>query len=71
MFELFKNRPKDVKGIRNALLQLIKEQLQKAEGGEGSNITGMHLYIYCSDEAKYLFESAVFYDVPDKFKNDE
>ncbi len=38
MFNLFKNRPKDIKGIRYGLLQFIKEQLQKAEGGEGGNI---------------------------------
>jgi len=71
MFDLFKNRPTDVKGIRNALLQFIKEQLQKTEGGEGSNITGLYLFIYCIDEERHLYESAVFYDVPDKFKNEE
>lgn len=71
MFDLFKNRPKDVKEIRNALLQFIKEQLQKTEGGEGSNITGLYLFIYCNDEDKYLYESAVFYGLPGKFKNEE
>lgn len=71
MFELFKNRPKDVKGIRNALLQFIKEQLQKAEGGEGSNITGLYLFVNCPDEEKHLYEAAVFYETPDKFKEEE
>ena len=71
MFDLFKNRPKDVKEIRNALLQFIKEQLQKTEGGEGSNITGLYLFIHCNDEEKYLYEAAVFYDTPGKFKNQE
>ncbi|MEP7143631.1 MAG: FHA domain-containing protein [Ferruginibacter sp.] len=68
---MFKNRPKDVKGIRNALLQFIKEQLQKTEGGEGRNITGLYLFIHCIDEEKHLYEAAVFYDTPGKFKNDE
>jgi hypothetical protein len=71
MFDLFKNRPRDVKEIRNAILQFIKEQLQKAEGGEGSNIRGLYLYINCGDDEKHLYELAVFYDSPDRFKNDE
>ncbi|MEO6732545.1 MAG: FHA domain-containing protein [Ferruginibacter sp.] len=71
MFDMFKNRPKDVKEIRNALIQFIKEQLQKTEGGEGGNITGLYLYVQCHDEEKHLYEAAVYYDVPDKFKHDE
>ena len=34
------HQPMDVKIIRNKLLQFIKEQLQRREGGEGSNIKG-------------------------------
>ncbi len=71
MFDLFKNRPRDVKEIRNAILQFIKEQLQKAEGGEGANIRTIFLFINCSDADRYLFESALYYDTPDRFKNDE
>lgn len=71
MFELFKNRPGDVKGIRNAMLQFIKEQLQKAEGGEGANIRTIFLFINCTDADRYLYESALYYDSPDKFKNDQ
>lgn len=71
MFDMFKNRPADVKGIRSALLQFIKEQLQKTEGGEGSNITGLYLFLECSDEEKHLYEAAVYFDAPNKFKEDE
>lgn len=71
MFDMFKNRPDDVKGIRNALVQFIKEQLQKTEGGEGGNITGLYLFIECNDEEKHLYEAAVYFDMPDKFKNEE
>ncbi len=71
MFDLFKNRPTDVKEIRNALLQFIKERLQKAEGGEGANIRALYLYFNCPDSERYLYESAVYYDDPERFKNEE
>ncbi len=49
MFNFFKSgaaeRPTDVKGVRYALLQFIKQELQKVEGGEGANIKGLCLYI--------------------------
>jgi hypothetical protein len=72
MLTLFKgNQPKDVKGIRSALLQFIKEQLQKAEGGEGENIKGMCLYINCADADKHLYDSAVYADEESRFRNEE
>lgn len=71
MFNLFKERPGDVKQIRSQLLRFIKEKLQRAEGGEGTNITGVHLFINCSDSERHLYEAAVFSNVPDKFKTDE
>jgi len=71
MFDLFKNRPKDVKEIRNCLLQFIKEQLQKTEGGEGGNITGIYLFINCNSTERHLYESAVYADIPERFKMEE
>ncbi|MDB5193283.1 MAG: hypothetical protein JWQ96_2846 [Segetibacter sp.] len=72
MFSFFKEeKPGDVKGIRNALLQFIKEQLQKAEGGEGSNIRGIAIYITCQEEDRHAYEAAVFADEPDRFKVEE
>ena len=71
MFDLFKNRPTDVKEIRNALLQFIKERLQKAEGGEVANIRSLYLFFTCSDSDRYLYESAIYYDDPDRFKTEE
>ncbi len=71
MFNLFKERPGDVKQIRSQLLRFIKEKLQRAEGGEGANITGIHLFINCNDSERHLYEAAVFANVPDKFKIDE
>ena len=71
MFNLFKERPGDVKKIRSQLLQFIKEKLQRAEGGEGANITGIHLFINCPDNERYLYEAALFSNSPEKFKSEE
>jgi hypothetical protein len=71
MFKLFKERPHDVKFIRNILSQFIKEKLQRAQGGEGSNIMGVYIFINCSDAEKHLYEAAVFANVPGKFKLEE
>ncbi|HEX8279572.1 MAG TPA: FHA domain-containing protein [Segetibacter sp.] len=71
MFDLFKSRPTDIKGIRGSLLQFIKEQLQKAEGGEGSNIKGLCLYITCPEEEKHIYEGAVYADEENRFKEEE
>jgi hypothetical protein len=70
MFNLFKERPGDVKKIRNVLLQFIKEKLQRAEGGEGVNITGIYIFFNCDDSERYLYESAVFLNAPGKFKGE-
>jgi pSer/pThr/pTyr-binding forkhead associated (FHA) protein len=61
----------DVKKIRDRLLHFIKEQLQKLEGGEGNAVKGLHLFINCTEADKFVYESAVYYDEPDRFKNDE
>ncbi|KAA9042159.1 FHA domain-containing protein [Ginsengibacter hankyongi] len=71
MFNLFKERPHDVKGIRHILLQTIKEKLQRAQGGEGGNIMGVYLFINCSEAEKHLYEAAVFSSTPGKFKVEE
>src|SRR6476619_6299315 len=71
MFDLFKRHPNNIKRIRAALLYFIKEQLQKAEGGEGANIRGLCLYINCKDEEKHLYEAAVYADEENRFKEEE
>lgn len=71
MFDFLKSRPQDIKGIRGALLQFIKDQLQKAEGGEGSNIRGMYLYITCKGEEKHLYEAAIYANEENRFKEEE
>jgi hypothetical protein len=74
MFNLFKgdkeDRPADVKGIRYELLQFIKQELQKAEGGEGGNIKGLNLYINCPSSECAVYEAAVYIDEPEVFKDE-
>ncbi len=61
----------DVKIIRNKLLQFIKEQLQRREGGEGSNIRGMELYLAPSPDEKDVYEAIVYFHDTDRFKKEE
>ncbi|MGZ3873347.1 MAG: FHA domain-containing protein [Mucilaginibacter sp.] len=74
MFDLFKKNenkgPQDVKGLRDSLLRFIKEELQKAEGGEGRNIKGIHLFIDANAAEKHLYEAAVYLEEKDKFKEE-
>ncbi|WP_462264756.1 FHA domain-containing protein [Mucilaginibacter sp.] len=74
MFDFFKGkaseRPDDIKGIRHALLRFVKDELQKAEGGEGSYIKGLLLFITAPDEDKHLYEAAVYAEEPDRFKEE-
>lgn len=74
MFNLFNKRnpepPQDVKAIRELLLAGIKQELQKLEGGEGKHIKGLALFIACLPAEKYMYESAVFAEDEDRFKNE-
>ena len=74
MFNLFKksesNAPDDVKGLRDALLRLVKDQLQKSEGGEGRHIKGIHIFINAGTAERHLYEGAVYMDEQEKFKEE-
>ena len=74
LFNLFKSnadeRPTDVKAVRYAVLQFIKQELQKAEGGEGNNIKGLTLYLSCTDAERHIYEAAVYVDEPELFKEE-
>jgi len=75
MFDLFKpkeeNTSPDVKTLRHQLLQFIKDQLQKWEGGEGNNIKGLQLFLAPSADDKHLFEAVVYVDQPGRFKEED
>ena len=73
MFEMFSNdaeSPQDVKSLRDALLRNIKEELQKAEGGEGNHIRGIQLFITSNDAERHLYESAVSAEDGNRFKEE-
>lgn len=73
MFDIFKksaDAPRDVKGIRDAFLRFIKEELQKVEGGEGRHIKALHLFIAPAEEEKHLYESAVYFEENSLFKDE-
>ncbi|GAB3931993.1 FHA domain-containing protein [Mucilaginibacter myungsuensis] len=73
MFNIFgqsKDKPNDVKGVRDALLRALKEHLQKAEGGEGRNIKGINLFITAPTADKHLYESAVHHNEPELFRDE-
>lgn len=74
MFNLFKrkddNTPKDVKEVRDMLLRFIKDELQRAEGGEGSNIKGIHLFFLANQTEKHIYESVVYTGEPERFKDE-
>jgi len=74
MFDFFKKKPQekptDVKGIREVLLQAIKDRLSKTEGGEGGYIKALQLFIASSDEEKHLYEAAVYQNEPERFKEE-
>jgi len=71
MLDVFNSRPGDVKGIRNAIVKLVKEQLQKSEGGEGRNIQGIHLYIFCPLAARQLYQAALYMNIEGRFRNED
>ena len=74
MFNLFSKsnpeKPQDVKAIREAFLVFIKQELQKMEGGEGKHIRGLQLFICCNTAERFMYESAVFAEEEDRFKNE-
>lgn len=73
MFDIFKKTADghgDVKGIRDALLRFIKEQLQRVEGGEGRHIKAIHVYLACAEAERHLYESAVYFENSQLFRNE-
>jgi hypothetical protein len=71
MLDFLKQKPKDVKLIRSSILDFMKDQLKKTEGGEGANIRGIQLFVMCDAVDKYLYESALFVNEPARFKEEE
>ena len=60
----------DVKVLRDAIVVFIKNELQKYQGGEGSNLDDIILFINCSDTERPLYEAAIYQNEKDRFKKD-
>jgi hypothetical protein len=74
MFNLFKrnteDQPLDVKVVREHILQFIKEELQKSEGGEGANIHTLLLYAAPDATERHLYEAATYSSDPERLKQE-
>jgi hypothetical protein len=75
MFDFLRQKkdeqPLDVKSIRHRLVNFIKEQLQRWEGGEGGSIRGMQLFLSPSADERRLYETAVYHEEAQRFKEEE
>ncbi|MBB5638708.1 hypothetical protein HDF26_000707 [Pedobacter cryoconitis] len=74
MFDFFKknktDNPLDAKSLRDLILQLIKEELQKLDGGEGSHLKALQLYVNAGAEELFMYETALYSAEPEQFKDE-
>jgi len=68
MFDFFKknkdDKNLDVKGLRDEVLQFIKEELQRLDGGEGEGIASLQLFVKPGSGQQHLFETALYTSNP-------
>lgn len=74
MFDFFKNKQDhkdlDAKGLRDLVLQFVKEELQRLDGGEGKGIAALQLFINADQENTFLYETAIYFLEPEKLKEE-
>lgn len=71
MFDFFKKNNKlDAKGIRDAILQFIKEELQQLDGGEGTALRRVSVFVSPNEEEKFLYEAALYNGDTEKLRED-
>jgi hypothetical protein len=71
MFDFFKKTNKlDAKGIREAVLQFIKEELQQLDGGEGNSLDTISIYVAPAEEERFLYEAALYNGNTEKLQED-
>lgn len=64
------NGPLDAKGLREAILQFIKEELQKLDGGEGGAMAGLQLFVSAAAEDRFLYDTALYSNDPEKLQEE-
>jgi len=74
MFDFFKknkgNTPLDAKGLREEILQFIKEELQQLDGGEGKYLKALELFVRVRAEELFSYETALYSAAPEKFQEE-
>lgn len=74
MFNLFKkeikDKPADVKIVREQILQFVKEELQRLEGGEGGQVKTIQLLAFPDTSDRHLYQSALYLSEPEKLKQE-
>lgn len=74
MFDSFKknkgNAPLDAKGLRDEVLQFIKEELQQLDGGEGKYLKALELFVRVRAEELFNYETALYSAEPEKFQEE-
>ncbi|WP_158799938.1 FHA domain-containing protein [Pedobacter sp. L105] len=74
MFDFFKknteNNNQDAKGLRDSILQLVKEELQKLDGAEGYALSVMELYVDAGADEHFLYQTALYTTTPEKLKEE-
>ncbi|KIO78453.1 hypothetical protein TH53_03270 [Pedobacter lusitanus] len=74
MFDFFKKNktddPLDAKSLREVMLQMIKEELQQLDGGEGTHLKKMQLFVNAGAEELFVYETALYSAAPEKLKEE-
>lgn len=74
MFDFFKKNKSsadlDAKGLRDSILSLLKEELQKLEGGEGAHVAELQLFINAPENQRHIYDSALYTADPEQFKEE-
>lgn len=73
MFDFFKKNKDtgdlNVKILRDSLLQFIKNELQRLDGGEGTHIAMLQLYLAPAAQDRFSYETASYYGEQQKLKD--
>lgn len=74
IFDFFSNKnntgPLDAKGLREGVLQFIKEEFQKLDGAEGNAPAMLQLYINAAAEERFLYDTALYTSQPEKLREE-
>lgn len=74
MFDFFKNKKDnkelDAKGLRDLILQFVKEELQRLDGGEGKGLSALQLYVAAEEGERFLYETSLYSTEPSRLQEE-